>query len=52
MADATVPGQFGRRFSDYLRIADDMTRTQRESNKSLRIGKMLATITNPFGPSA
>jgi hypothetical protein len=32
-------------------IADHPTRTQRESNKSTRIG-MLATITNPFGPSA
>ena len=28
------------------------TRTQRESNKSRRVGKTLAKITNPFGPSA
>jgi hypothetical protein len=28
------------------------TRTQRESNKIHRIGKVLATTTNSFGPSA
>jgi hypothetical protein len=39
-------------FPDSLRIANDPTRTQRESNKIRRIGKMLPTITNPFGPSA
>jgi purine-nucleoside phosphorylase len=33
-------------------IPDHPTRTQRESNKGRRIDKMLATITNPFGPSA
>jgi len=33
------------------RVGDHPTRTQRESNKSRRIIKMLATITNPFGPS-
>jgi hypothetical protein len=33
-------------------VADHPTRTQRESNKSRCIGKMLATVTNPFGPSA
>jgi hypothetical protein len=37
--------------SDF-RIGDHPTRTQRDSDKSRRICKMLATITNPFGPSA
>ena len=37
---------------DSFRMADHPTRTQGDSNKSRRIGKMLATITNPFGPSA
>lgn len=37
---------------EILRVADHLTRTQREINRSRRIGKMLATITNPFGPSA
>jgi len=35
-----------------IAISESPTRTQRESNKSRRIGKMLATFTNPFGPSA
>jgi hypothetical protein len=35
-----------------FRIGDHPTRTERENNKSRRIGKMLAMITNPFGPSA
>ena len=35
-----------------FRIGDHPPITQRESNKSRRIDKMLATITNPFGPSA
>jgi hypothetical protein len=35
-----------------FRIGEYPTRTQRESNKSRRIGEMLATITNPFGASA
>jgi hypothetical protein len=35
-----------------FRIGDHPAGTQRESNKSCRVGKMLAAITNPFGPSA
>ena len=35
-----------------VKASDHPTRTQLESNKSGRIGKMLATITKPFGPSA
>jgi hypothetical protein len=35
-----------------FRVAGHPTRIQLVNNKSRRIGKMLATITNPFGPCA